>query len=50
MIASRRVENLQSATEELKRIIDPSSTADVSFVQCNIRKEEEVFLIMFLHV
>ncbi|PVD35632.1 hypothetical protein C0Q70_02595 [Pomacea canaliculata] len=42
VIASRRVENLQSATEELKRIIDPSSTADVSFVQCNIRKEEEV--------
>lgn len=42
MIASRKVENLQAASEEITQEIDTASTSHLSFMQCNIRKEDEV--------
>ena len=42
MIASRKVENLQKASLEMQQEVGPASAANISFMQCNIRKEEEV--------
>ncbi|KAK7092208.1 peroxisomal trans-2-enoyl-CoA reductase-like [Littorina saxatilis] len=40
MIASRKGDNLQKASQEMQKEVAPP--ADISFMQCNIRKEEEV--------
>lgn len=42
MIASRKIENLQKAAEELRQILSPSNSSNISYTQCNIRKEDEV--------
>ncbi|XP_004864677.1 peroxisomal trans-2-enoyl-CoA reductase isoform X1 [Heterocephalus glaber] len=42
VIASRKFDRLKSAAEELKATLPPSNKAQVSPIQCNIRKEEEV--------
>uniref|UniRef100_A0A8D2B409 Peroxisomal trans-2-enoyl-CoA reductase n=1 Tax=Sciurus vulgaris TaxID=55149 RepID=A0A8D2B409_SCIVU len=42
VIASRKIERLKSAAEELKATLPPSSKAQITPIQCNIRKEEEV--------
>ncbi|XP_076456320.1 peroxisomal trans-2-enoyl-CoA reductase-like [Babylonia areolata] len=42
MIASRKVDKLQTASQEMRQEIDPASTAAIHFMQCNIRKEDEV--------
>ncbi|KAI6053820.1 peroxisomal trans-2-enoyl-CoA reductase [Marmota monax] len=42
VIASRKIERLKSAAKELKSTLPPSSQAQVTPLQCNIRKEEEV--------
>jgi hypothetical protein len=41
MIASRKVENLQKASEEMRQTMGPAAS-NLQFMQCNIRKEEEV--------
>lgn len=42
VIASRKLERLQAAAEELRAELPHSSQAQVTPIQCNIRKEEEV--------
>ncbi|KAM9663665.1 peroxisomal trans-2-enoyl-CoA reductase [Trichechus inunguis] len=42
VIASRKFDRLKSAAEELKASLPPTSQAQVTPIQCNIRKEEEV--------
>lgn len=47
MIASRKVERLKKATQEIKSTIPLSSSADIDYVQCNIRKEDEVSEVLY---
>ncbi|XP_010610258.1 peroxisomal trans-2-enoyl-CoA reductase isoform X3 [Fukomys damarensis] len=42
VIASRKFDRLKSAAEELKNTLPVSNKAQVTPIQCNIRKEEEV--------
>ncbi|XP_052605766.1 peroxisomal trans-2-enoyl-CoA reductase isoform X2 [Peromyscus californicus insignis] len=42
VIASRKLDRLNSAVDELRMSLPPSSSAQVTAIQCNIRKEEEV--------
>uniref|UniRef100_A0A8C5NY53 Peroxisomal trans-2-enoyl-CoA reductase n=1 Tax=Jaculus jaculus TaxID=51337 RepID=A0A8C5NY53_JACJA len=42
VIASRKLDRLNSAADELRTTLPPSSGAQVTALQCNIRKEEEV--------
>ncbi|KAM5228889.1 peroxisomal trans-2-enoyl-CoA reductase [Ctenodactylus gundi] len=42
VIASRKLDKLQSAAVELKATLPPTSQAQVTPIECNIRKEEEV--------
>ncbi|KAJ8307023.1 hypothetical protein KUTeg_015107, partial [Tegillarca granosa] len=46
MIASRNEERLQKAAEEMKTMIPSSSSAAIDHIQCNIRKEEQVSLLV----
>ncbi|KAJ8307247.1 hypothetical protein KUTeg_015331 [Tegillarca granosa] len=46
MIASRKVERLKKAVTELKSTISRSSLADIDYLQCNIRNEDEVKNLM----
>ncbi|XP_078535405.1 peroxisomal trans-2-enoyl-CoA reductase [Lissotriton helveticus] len=46
VIASRKLDKLKEAAEELAGKIPPSSPAVVTPLQCNIRKEEEVETLM----
>ncbi|GAB1285067.1 Peroxisomal trans-2-enoyl-CoA reductase [Apodemus speciosus] len=42
VIASRKLDRLTAAADELRASLPPSSRAQVTAIQCNIRKEEEV--------
>lgn len=42
VIASRKEDRLQRAADELARYVQPSSTAEVKVVPCNIREEKQV--------
>ncbi|KAH0513516.1 Peroxisomal trans-2-enoyl-CoA reductase [Microtus ochrogaster] len=42
VIASRKLDRLNAAADELRKSLPPSSRAQVTAIQCNIRKEEEV--------
>ena len=42
MIASRRVDRLAAAVTELRAQLPQGSNAEVDYVQCNIRDEEQV--------
>lgn len=42
VIASRKLNRLNVAAEELRKSLPPSSRAQVTAIQCNIRNEEEV--------
>lgn len=42
IIASRKVERLQAATENFQKQIPASSCSEINYVKCNIREEEEV--------
>lgn len=42
MIASRKLDRLKAAAAELAAEIPSTSSAQVTPIQCNIRKEEEV--------
>ena len=42
VIASRKLERLEAAAEELKKSIPTQSPASVTAVPCNIRNEDEV--------
>lgn len=42
VIASRKLDRLTAAADELRASQPPSSSAQVTAIQCNIRKEEEV--------
>lgn len=46
VISSRKVERLQKAAEELSRYVQPSSSAEVKVVPCNIREEKQVSRLM----
>ncbi|XP_022110676.1 peroxisomal trans-2-enoyl-CoA reductase-like [Acanthaster planci] len=46
IIASRNLERLQKAVQEMKEQIPQKSTADIREVKCNIRKEDEVKSLM----
>ncbi|XP_003462124.1 peroxisomal trans-2-enoyl-CoA reductase [Cavia porcellus] len=46
VIASRKFDRLRAAAEELKATLPPSNKAEVTPIQCNIRKEEEVNNLM----
>ena len=42
MIASRKVERLQEAVQEIRALLPPENSARVEWVECNIRKEDQV--------
>ncbi|XP_004701649.1 peroxisomal trans-2-enoyl-CoA reductase [Echinops telfairi] len=42
VIASRKFDRLKAASEELKASLPPDQQAQITPIQCNIRKEEEV--------
>ena len=44
VIASRKEEKLLKAAVELSRYIQPSSSAEVKVIPCNIREEQQVIL------
>ena len=44
MIASRKVERLQKAAETFRKQIPALSGAEINYVKCNIREEDEVIL------
>ena len=46
MIASRKLDRLQKAAEEMKKLINSQGrgTAVLKHVECNIRKEDQVGL------
>ena len=45
VISARKEDRLQQAADELARYIQPSSTAEVKTVPCNIREEQQVINI-----
>ena len=44
VISSRKEEKLLKAAVELSRYIQPSSSAEVKVIPCNIREEQQVIL------
>ena len=42
MIASRKLDRLSAAAEDMRRSIPAGSTARLEYLQCNIREEEQV--------
>lgn len=44
VISSRKEEKLLKAAVELSRYIQPSSSAEVKVIPCNIREEEQVII------
>ena len=42
VISSRKAERLQKAADELRRYVQPTSSAEVKVVPCNIREEQQV--------
>ncbi|XP_077993125.1 peroxisomal trans-2-enoyl-CoA reductase-like [Glandiceps talaboti] len=42
VIASRKIDRLQTAAEEMKNELEKDSAADIKAIECNIRKEEQV--------
>ena len=42
VISSRKAERLQKAADELSHYVQPSSSAEVKVVPCNIRDEQQV--------
>ncbi|XP_078083950.1 peroxisomal trans-2-enoyl-CoA reductase [Mustelus asterias] len=46
VIASRKIERLREAAQRLSASVPPSSSAKITPVQCNIRKEDEVRNLM----
>ncbi|XP_076787828.1 peroxisomal trans-2-enoyl-CoA reductase isoform X4 [Arvicanthis niloticus] len=42
VIASRKLDRLTAAADELRASLPPSSRAQITAIQCNVRKEEEV--------
>lgn len=48
VISSRKEEKLLKAAVELSRYIQPSSSAEVKVIPCNIREEQQVILLTIL--
>jgi len=42
MIASRKLERLRNTANELRQYLPPSGTAELDFMECNIRDEKQV--------
>lgn len=42
MIASRKLERLRNTVNELRQYLPPSGTAELDFMECNIRDEKQV--------
>ncbi|XP_077993619.1 peroxisomal trans-2-enoyl-CoA reductase-like [Glandiceps talaboti] len=42
VIASRKIDRLQKAAEEMKNELEKDSVADIKAIECNIRKEDQV--------
>ena len=43
MIASRKMDRLSAAAEDIKKHIPKNSPARLEYMQCNIREEEQVW-------
>ncbi len=41
MVASRKLDRLRQAAEEMRREIPTGSPARLEYMECNIRKEEQ---------
>jgi len=48
MIASRNQERLSKSAEIMKTQIRPENVAQLEYIQCNIRKEDQVLFKWFL--
>ena len=48
MIASRKLERLQTTANELQQYLPASGTAELDFMECNIRNENQVIIIKWL--
>ena len=46
MIASRKLERLSAAVDEMRQCIPEGSPARLEYVKCNIREEDQVGLIV----
>ena len=44
MIASRKIERLQSTADELQQYLPTNGTAELDFMQCDIRNEDQVMM------
>ena len=44
MIASRNVDRLKAAVDEMRSLIPADSSACIEYQQCNVRKEDQVTL------
>jgi len=42
MIASRKLERLQNTANELQQYLPATGTAELDFMECNIRNESQV--------
>ena len=42
MIASRNVDRLKAAVDEMRSLIPADSSACIEYQQCNVRKEDQV--------
>jgi len=45
MIASRKLERLQKTADELQQYVHASGPAELDFVECNIRHENQVTIL-----
>jgi len=45
MIASRKVDRLQNTANELQQYLPANGPAELDFVECNIRNENQVMMI-----
>ena len=46
MIASRKIEQLQSTANELQQHLPTNGTAELDYMVCNIRNEDQVMMYL----
>lgn len=46
MIASRNLERLRHTANELQQHLPPNGTAELDFMECNIRNENQVLIVV----
>jgi len=47
MIASRKLERLQNTVDELQQHLPANGSAELDFMECNIRNENQVITVRY---